>query len=48
MLWTLSNGLIQTETSATRRRLRLRRLDEAFEDAVEIVLRGIAADRGDS
>ena len=47
VLWTLSNGLIQTETSATRRRLRRRRLDLAFEDAVEIVLRGIAAGRGD-
>jgi AcrR family transcriptional regulator len=43
VLWTLANGLIQTETSATRRRLRRRGLDEAFEDAVEIVLRGIAA-----
>jgi AcrR family transcriptional regulator len=46
MLWTLANGLIQTETSGTRRRLRRRPLDEAFVDAVEIVLRGIAADRG--
>jgi AcrR family transcriptional regulator len=46
VLWTVANGLIQTEISATRRRLRRRRLDEAFEDAVEIVLRGIAADRG--
>ena len=48
VLWTLANGLIQTETSATRRRLRRRGLAEACEDAVEIVLRGIAADRGDS
>jgi AcrR family transcriptional regulator len=48
VLWTLANGLIQTETSATRRRLRRRGLDEAFEDAVEIVLRGISAGaRGD-
>jgi len=48
VLWTLANGLIQTETSTTRRRLRRRPLDEAFDDAVEIVLRGIVADRGDS
>ena len=48
VLWTLANGLIQTETSTTRRRLRRRRLDEAFDDAMEIVLRGIVADRGDS
>ena len=47
VLWTLANGLIQTETSATRRRLRRRRLGQAFDDAVEIVLRGIAAERGD-
>ena len=46
VLWTLANGLIQTETSTTRRRLRRRRLDLAFDDAVEIVLRGIAAGRG--
>jgi AcrR family transcriptional regulator len=46
VLWTLANGLIQTETSATRRRLRRRSLDRAFHDAVEIVLRGIAARPG--
>jgi AcrR family transcriptional regulator len=43
VLWTLANGLIQTETSATRRRLRRRGLAETFDDAVEIVLRGIAS-----
>jgi AcrR family transcriptional regulator len=43
ILWTLTNGLLQTETSATRRRLRRRGLDEVFEDAIEIVLRGLAA-----
>jgi AcrR family transcriptional regulator len=47
ILWTLANGLIQTETSATRRWLRRRSLDEAFEDAMEIVLRGLAAQRSD-
>ena len=46
VLWTLANGLIQTETSATRRRLRRRSLDRAFTDAIEIVLRGIAARPG--
>jgi AcrR family transcriptional regulator len=46
VLWTLANGLIQTETSATRRRLRRRSLDRTFDDAVEIVLRGIAARPG--
>jgi len=46
VLWTLANGLIQTETSSTRRRLRRRGLDEVFDDAIEIVLRGIAGPRG--
>jgi len=46
VLWTLANGLIQTETSATRRRLRRRGLDEVFDDAIEIMLRGIAGARG--
>ncbi len=43
ILWTLANGLIQTESSATRRRLRRRSLEETFDDAVELVLRGLAA-----
>ncbi len=42
LLWTIANGLIQTETSATRRRLRRAPLARAFDDAVEIVLRGLA------
>ena len=42
LLWTIANGLIQTETSATRRKLRRIRLDRAFDDAIEIVLRGLA------
>jgi AcrR family transcriptional regulator len=43
LLWTLANGLIQTETSSTRRLLRRAPLERAFEDGVEIVLRGLAA-----
>ena len=42
LLWTIANGLIQTETSATRRRLRRAPLARAFDDAVEVVLRGLA------
>ena len=41
LLWTIANGLIQTETSSTRRQLRRAPLDRAFEDAIEIVLRGL-------
>ena len=43
LLWTLANGLIQTEASAARRKLRRGALSKDFEDAVEIVLRGLAS-----
>ena len=43
LLWTLANGLIQTEASAARRKLRRGPLLRDFEDAIEIVLRGLAA-----
>ena len=41
LLWTIANGLIQTETSSTRRQLRRAPLDRAFEEAIEVVLRGL-------
>jgi AcrR family transcriptional regulator len=41
VLWTLANGLIQTERSATRRQLRRIPVERAFEDALDIVLRGL-------
>jgi AcrR family transcriptional regulator len=43
ILWTLANGLIQSERAAARRRLRRRRLERVFDDAIELVLRGLAA-----
>jgi AcrR family transcriptional regulator len=43
LLWTVANGLIQTDNSATRRSLRRVSLEQAFTDAVEICLRGMAA-----
>jgi len=43
LLWTLVNGLIQTETSVTRRQLRRAPLEKAFDDAIEIMLRGMTA-----
>jgi AcrR family transcriptional regulator len=43
ILWTLANGLIQTEDSSAHRRLRRRPLELIFEDAIELVLRGLAA-----
>jgi AcrR family transcriptional regulator len=42
ILWTVANGLIQTESSEARRRLRRRGLDATFTDAVELVLQGLA------
>jgi AcrR family transcriptional regulator len=43
ILWTLANGLIQTEKSATRRSLRRVGLERAFDDAIALFLRGLAA-----
>ncbi len=45
ILWTLANGLIQTEHAPSRRSLRRRKLDRVFDDAIDIVLRGLAAAR---
>ena len=42
ILWTVANGLIQTEHVAPRRQLRRRELDGVFDDMVELFLRGIA------
>jgi AcrR family transcriptional regulator len=42
ILWTVANGLIQTEHVAPRRELRRRDLDRVFDDTVELFLRGIA------
>jgi TetR/AcrR family transcriptional regulator len=42
ILWTVANGLIQTEHVAPRRALRRRSLDHVFDDMVEIFLRGLA------
>lgn len=41
LLWTIANGLIQTEHSPTRRRLRRASLDRSIEEAIELVLRGL-------
>ncbi len=43
ILWTLANGLIQTEHAAPRRKLRRRDLDGVFDDAVDLVLTGLAS-----
>jgi AcrR family transcriptional regulator len=43
ILWTVANALIQTEKSATRRSLRRVPLERAFDDAVELFLRGLLA-----
>ena len=43
VLWTMANGLIQTETSSTRRKLRRAPLEQTFEDAIRVFLRGLAS-----
>ncbi len=43
ILWTVANGLIQTENVAPRRKLRAKPLDQVWDDMVELFLRGIAA-----
>lgn len=42
ILWTVANGLIQTEHVAPRRELRRRELERVFDHMVELVLRGLA------
>jgi TetR/AcrR family fatty acid metabolism transcriptional regulator len=41
IFWTVANGLIRSEHVAARRRLRRSRLDRIFEDAIELLLRGL-------
>ena len=43
ILWIVGNGLIQTDLDPARRSLRARDLVEVFEDALELVLRGLRA-----
>lgn len=43
IFWTLANGLIQTEFSAARRRLRRQPLESTFEHALEFMLAGLSA-----
>jgi AcrR family transcriptional regulator len=44
ILWTVANGIIQTEHVAPRRELRGQELETVFHDTVELFLRGIAAE----
>ncbi len=46
ILWTVANGLIQTELVAPRRELRGKPLEQVFEDMVELFLSGLAAGSG--
>ena len=41
MLWTIANGLIQTENSATRRKIRRIPVERTFEDALDLALTGL-------
>ena len=46
ILWTLANGLIQSDGAPAAKRLRRHALERVFEDAVELVLRGLEPARG--
>ncbi len=41
VLWTIANGLIQTENSATRRKIRRIPVERTFEDALDLALTGL-------
>ncbi len=41
LLWTFANSIIQTEANPARRRLRRRSLEQAYDEAFEIVLKGL-------
>jgi hypothetical protein len=43
LLWTVSNGLIQTEHVMPRKALRHKPLDVMFDDGLELFLRGLAS-----
>lgn len=42
LLWTVSNGLIQTEHVMPRKELRAKPLEQMFDDSLELFLRGLA------
>jgi len=46
IFWTVANGLIRSEHVAARRRLRRKRLDRIFDDAIELLLRGLTVAAG--
>ena len=46
ILWTLANSLIQGESTRTRRMLRRRTLPEVYQDAIELVIRGLVRPSG--
>ncbi len=48
IFWTVANGLIRTEHVQARRKLRRSRLDRIFDDAVELLLRGLTVPAGGS
>jgi AcrR family transcriptional regulator len=43
ILWIVANGLLETDLDPARRSLRARDLEEVFQDALELMLRGLKA-----
>ncbi|MCZ6464329.1 MAG: TetR/AcrR family transcriptional regulator [Proteobacteria bacterium] len=46
LLWTLANGLIQSEQTGARRALRRRPLEEVYQDGIGLLLRGLSSAPG--
>jgi len=44
ILWTMANGLIQSEITAPRKELRRRPLHEVYRDAVDLMMSGLSRD----
>ena len=43
ILWIVGNGLLETDLDPARRSLRARDLEEVFQDALELMIRGLKA-----
>jgi hypothetical protein len=41
-MWTMANGLIQSEYTAPRKELRRRPLQDVFADAIELLVLGLS------
>jgi AcrR family transcriptional regulator len=47
IMWTMANGLIQSEYTAPRKELRRRPLHEVYRDAIDLIVLGLSRKRGE-